>query len=121
MEKQNPNCHFIGENSQQIPQHEQSSSSTVSPVKRKEKEIVHNISLFKTIRLRKVIRPAATPVELFEFDVEKVEFSDTVYAVQVDVEKEPFGQGVLRAAFKATSCNTNFKDKVWVFKKYSNP
>ena len=50
-----------------------------------------------------------------------MEWTDIVHAVQFNVEKEPSGQGAFRAAFKATSCNANFKDKVWVFKKYSNP
>ena len=72
-------------------------------------------------RLGKVIRPAVAPVELFEFDVEKMEWSDIVHTVQFNAEKEPFGHGSFMAAFKATSCNANFKDKVWVFKKYSNP
>ena len=65
-EKQKANSCFI---SQQIAQHRHSSSSTVTPVKRKGKEIVHSISLSKMIRLGKVIRPAVAPVELFEFDV----------------------------------------------------
>ena len=89
-EKQKTNSRFI---SHQIPQHGHSSSSTVTPVKRKGKEIVHSISLSKMIRLGKVIRPAVAPVELFEFDVEKMEWSDIVHAVQFNVEKEPFGQG----------------------------
>ena len=91
-------------------------------MKRKGKEIVHSISLSKIIRFGKVIRPAVASVELFELDVERMEWGDIVHhAVPFNVEKEPFGHGAFRAAFKTTSCNANFKDNVWVFKKYSNP
>ena len=37
------------------------------------------------------------------------------------LKKNHLVRGAFRAAFKATSCNANFKDNVWVFKKYSNP
>ena len=113
-QKQKINCHCISENSQQIPQNGQSSSLTITAVKRKGKDIVDIISLSKMIRLRKGIRLAARPVEIFEFDVKKMEWSDIAHAVKFNVEKEQFGQGDFRAAFKATSCNANFKDKVWV-------
>ena len=61
-------------------------------MKRKGKEIVHSISLSKMIRFGKVIRPAVASVELFELDVERMEWGDIVHhAVPFNVEKEPFG------------------------------
>lgn len=59
-----------------------------------------------------------TVINLYEFDLEIMAWSKVTTTVEFREEKEPFGSGGFRAAHKATTKHPNFKDNVWVIKRY---
>jgi len=59
-----------------------------------------------------IIRPAKSIIQIQKFNINSMKWSDDVLSVAFDVEKEPFGEGSFRAAFKAKSTHKDFVQNV---------
>ena len=64
------------------------------------------------------IKYKPTVIDLHEFDLEIATWSKVTTTVEFREEKEPFGSGGFREAHKATTKHPNFKDNLWVIKRY---
>ena len=64
------------------------------------------------------IKYKPTVIDLHEFDLEIATRSKVTTMVEFREEKEPFGSGGFREAHKATTKHPNFKDNLWVIKRY---
>ncbi len=71
------------------------------------------------MKLGKVNKPTATTVvKLHKFDMEMLGWSKIHTEVEFVEEKQPFGSGGFRKAFKATSRHKDFAGRIWVIKRY---
>ena len=81
--------------------------------------IPKSLSVLEMLKLGKEINEKAThPIELFGFDIDLMAWSGSPTTVEFAVEKEAFGEGGFRKAFKATSTTPGFRDRQWVVKRY---
>ena len=69
------------------------------------------------LKLGTVIKDTSTPLELFEFDVHSMTWSNGT-TVNFVVDEKVLGAGGFREVFKATSDAHEFADSIWVVKKY---
>ena len=58
------------------------------------------------------------PIELFTFNISEMAWSSNSTTVEFSIEKEPFGVGGFREAFKARTKARGFVNCLWVVKKY---
>jgi hypothetical protein len=72
------------------------------------------------LKLGKVVddQIGTEPIELFTFDIDAMAWSRNSSTVEFSIEKEPFGTGGFREAFKARSKTREFANVTWVVKKY---
>ena len=82
------------------------------------KFIPKSLSLVEMLKLGKVIQQTSTSVEIYTFDFQGMSWSSAPQIVDFIIDKEPFGKGGFRKAFKATSRDKNFSHKTWVVKRY---
>lgn len=81
--------------------------------------IPRSMSLVEMLKLGKEIKEApTTEVQLFKFDLDQICWSKHPSVVEFVIEKDPFGTGGFRNAFKATSQAKEFQSTTWVVKKY---
>ena len=82
------------------------------------KFVPKSLSVVDMLKLGKTINSNATSVKLLNFDIRTMVWCSKGREVQFVIEAKPFGSGGFREAFKATSFDSEFKDKTWVVKRY---
>ena len=73
--------------------------------------------MVEMLKLGKVITQSTTSVNIYAFNFNEMSWSKTPSTVDFSIDKEPFGKGDFRQAFKATSSDKEFQG-TWVIKKY---
>lgn len=70
------------------------------------------------IKLGKIdtTQAATTVVYLYTFDMDLLSWSKLPITVEFNEQKEPFGKGGFRNAYKATTKHPRFKGTAWVIK-----
>ena len=97
----------------------QSQPSQLAPKAVASAQYPKSLSVLDMLKLGKVINEkTSTIISLFSFDIKEMAWSLMPKAVEFIINKEPFGSGGFREAFKATSKTPKFKSSVWVIKKY---
>ena len=76
-----------------------------------------SLSVLEMLKFGTVIKYTSTPLELFEFDVHSMTWSNGT-TVNFIVDEKVLGAGGFREVFKATSDAHEFADSIWVVKKY---
>ena len=74
-------------------------------------------NIYISQKLATVIKYTSTPLELFEFDVHSMTWSNGT-TVNFVVDEKVLGAGGFREVFKATSDAHEFADSIWAVKKY---
>lgn len=93
--------------------HPQKNKSCVSEM------VAKSLSVVEMLKLGKVIHDRSTEIiQLYTFDVNQMGWSRSPQEVEFAMEKEPFGTGGFRRAFRATSITAGFHNCKWVVKKY---
>ena len=79
-----------------------------------------SLSVIDMLKLGKVIddKIGTEPIELFTFNINEMAWSSNSTTVEFSIEKEPFGVGGFREAFKARTKARGFANCLWVVKKY---
>jgi len=77
-----------------------------------------SLSVLDMLKLGKVIEDKYELIELDMFNLADMKWSNKTVPVQFAIDKEPFGTGAFRVAYKATSQTLGFESKTWVVKKY---
>lgn len=81
--------------------------------------VAKSLSVVEMLKLGKVIHDRSTEIiQLYTFDVNQMGWSRSPQEVEFAMEKEPFGTGGFRRAFRATSITAGFHNCKWVVKKY---
>lgn len=71
------------------------------------------------IKLGKLANSKATTViSIYKFDMENLSWSKVPATVEFNEEKQPFGSGGFRNAYKATTKHPEFNCPTWVIKRY---
>ena len=81
------------------------------------KFVPRSLSVVEMLKLGKVITQSTTSVHIYAFNFNEMSWSKTPSTVDFSMDKEPFGTGGFRQAFKATSNDKEFQG-TWVIKKY---
>ena len=81
------------------------------------KFVPRSLSVVEMLKLGKVITQSTTSVHIYAFNFNEMSWSKTPSTVDFSIEKEPFGTGGFRQAFKATTNYQEFQG-TWVIKKY---
>ena len=79
-----------------------------------------SLSVADMIKLGKLdtSQTATTVVNMYTFDMELFTWSQIPIIAEFNEEKEPFGKGGFRNAYKATTKHPQFKGTIWVLKRY---
>ena len=81
------------------------------------KFVPRSLSVVEMLKLGKVITQSTTSVHIYAFNFNEMSWSKTPSTVDFSIEKEPFGTGGFRQAFKAATNYQEFQG-TWVIKKY---
>jgi hypothetical protein len=96
------------------------SLSEITQTKKKPiKAYPKSLSVIDMLNLGRVISKSSTVmVTLHSFDLSAMEWTQLPTPVAFQVDKEPFGSGGFRNAFKAQSTTSGFSSQTWVLKKF---
>lgn len=92
----------------------QPTKSTPSP----SKFVPRSLSVVEMLKLGKAITQSTTSVSIYSFDLQQISWSRIPSTIDFSIQKEPFGTGGFREAYKATSNAKGFESTTWVIKKY---
>ncbi|XP_077869811.1 transient receptor potential cation channel subfamily M member 6-like [Saccoglossus kowalevskii] len=97
----------------------QSQPSQVASRSMTREQYPKSLSVMDMLKLGKDIsEKSKTVINLFSFDIHQMAWSLMPRVVEFTIDKEPFGTGGFRHAFKGVSRTANFNTSVWVIKKY---
>lgn len=82
------------------------------------KFVPKSLSVVEMLKLGKTINQTTTKIDIYSFDLNLMTWSSNPSAVDFVIEKEPFGVGGFRKAFRATSSTKEFCRSKWVVKRY---
>ncbi|KAJ7356125.1 hypothetical protein OS493_026505 [Desmophyllum pertusum] len=82
------------------------------------KFVPRSLSVVEMLKLGKAITQSTTSVSIYSFDLQQMSWSRIPSTIDFSIQKEPFGTGGFREAYKATSNAKGFESTTWVIKKY---
>ena len=83
------------------------------------KIIPMSLSVADMIKLGRLQETSQTTVvKLYTFEMESLTWSQVPLTIEFKEEKEPFGEGGFRTAYKAKTKHPQFSDRSWVIKRY---
>eukprot|EP00794_Sanderia_malayensis_P013427 gene13427-14807_t len=85
---------------------------------RKDIVIPKSLTVLDMLKLGKVVVSSTEVIELHSFDMATLAWSRQPINADFKIDKEPFGTGGFRSAFKAYSTSQNLGATEWVVKKY---
>ena len=94
----------------------QSIAASSNPVQ--SKFVPRSLSVVDMLKLGNVIQRKTSTVEIYNFNMTNMVWSERPTLVEFVIEPEPFGTGGFREAFKATSRDKSFDGCTWVIKKH---
>ena len=81
------------------------------------KFVPRSLSVAEILRLGKLITKTTDVIDIHHFDMTDMVWSGKATPVEFNIEREPFGTGGFRKAFKASGSG-EFKGSTWVVKRY---
>ena len=83
-------------------------------------KIPKSLSISQMIKLGKDVGPneETSVFDIYSFDLENITWSLLPQKVEFRIEKDAFGSGGFREAFKARSSSIGFNSSMWVVKRY---
>eukprot|EP00794_Sanderia_malayensis_P017134 gene17134-18852_t len=77
-----------------------------------------SLSVLEMMKLGKEVHLSTELIELYSFELDTLAWSRNPLTVEFKVERDPFGTGGFRNAYKATTCTMLDDTQNWVVKKY---
>lgn len=102
------------------PAHPPKVAKDVGPSSSPSKLILLSLSIADMIKLGKIDTKQAetTVLRLFTYNMDILLWYQVPMIVEFNEQKEPFGKGGFRSAYKATTKNNELKGTTWVIKRY---